>query len=309
MPGEKSTSFQQFVSGLADDIMSDQLPEGQTPVVGMDPPAMFIPSAQRVLFRVINMVIDMIDVGFCPKKLHEDNIVITEYFEIAKLLMDNLEPSSDEAVERCVKALGEMLDRVVTEASKIYMGNKRANPEFRCLLGVLENYERGDDLYLARFPACFCPLANRTSLYVSMYDFIISILKFADQQAYSHVVAELDCPPGWPDALQNNTQVAKAYKRGYYDPTAKDKRTDPRLDPLRAPRNGHAHPYDDTFDPNAYHGMTVTREQIAHAFYYASPWLTCQMQVSLHYLGELRHLKTELLFAHGIEQKACTRKK
>ena len=80
--------------------MSDKMPAGQVQSAGQQNLAMFTPEAQDILFKVTNMVVDVIESGWCFEILHEDMIIITEYFEAPRLSYTSLKPKTDPRVKK-----------------------------------------------------------------------------------------------------------------------------------------------------------------------------------------------------------------
>jgi hypothetical protein len=212
-PGEKGTPFATFVKELSSDIMCEDLPKGQVHKVGAPRPAMLKQEAQFAYFKVINMALDVIESGSCFEKLHEDIITITDYFELPRLLVNNLKERTPDLTQKNVTQLGEMLARVTAGASQSYKANNAVNPEFKDLLKLLENYGPGDDFFIMRYPSCNCPLANKSHLFVTFYDFTMDILRYTDQEGYTHVMTGLVYPHDWDVGLQENTQMVKHYNK------------------------------------------------------------------------------------------------
>uniref|UniRef100_A0A453Q300 Uncharacterized protein n=2 Tax=Aegilops tauschii TaxID=37682 RepID=A0A453Q300_AEGTS len=302
-PGEANTPFLAFMRSLGNDIMTNEPPPGQNqPVV--DPPARFIPPAQQGLFRVINMVLDIIQSGSCFEILHERNITFTEYFNIPKLIANNLKDSSAKGTKSNLTALAEMLDRVVARASYIYDKNSRANPEFTHLIQHIKGYRQGDSFFMTRYHMCTLPLPNRCFMYVAMYAYIMDILRNMDPEAFHYVISGLRYPEDWHIQCQHNTYLAFYYRRGGYDPDATliPETTDPRIVPLRFHRNGPSHALEDAADPIADHGMRLTRRDLGHVLYFQFTHLMISMETSLHFLGALSHLDVQDLFPFHVRK-------
>ncbi|KAM3223601.1 hypothetical protein ACQJBY_057140 [Aegilops geniculata] len=268
-PGEANTPFLTFMTSLGDDIMTNEPPPGS-----------------------------------CFEILHERNITFTEYFNIPKLIANNLKDSSAEDTKSNMTALAKMLHRVVTRASNIYGKNNRANPEFRHLIQHIKGYREGDSFFMMRYHMCNLPLPNRCFMYVAMYDYIMDILRITDPEAFHYVISGLQYPQDWHIQCQHNTYLAFYYIRGGYDPDATliPETTDPRIVPLRFHRNGPSHPLEDAADPSADNGMRLTRRDLAHVLYFQFTHLMISMETSLHFLGALCHLDVEYLFPFNVRK-------
>lgn len=287
----------EFMQGIGGDIMSVEAPPGQA-AGATNAPARLIRRAQLILFRAIDMVLDILESDNCFDSLSENLIVVDEHFEIPRLLLNNLVEKSDLNVKRNLNELGKLLDHVVSEASDSYAKNKGINPEFKHLIQMMKVYQPGDCLFLMRYHVCNIPLGNRCFLYMAMYEFVMDILRFADQESFIFVMSHLIYPPDWFIKLQSNSYLASDYKKGHYDPMATQcpEETDPRMEPVRYHRNSPAHSLEETADANAEHGMLLTRAQLGLALYFVFPRLLTSMQTVLQYLGELSSLDIQDLF-------------
>ncbi|KAI4991457.1 hypothetical protein ZWY2020_039828 [Hordeum vulgare] len=307
LPGENGTPVIDFVKSLLPgkktgakretDIMCDQEPVGQTQR-WLNPPASFTESVKQILFRITNMPLDVISSGHCFESLRPENIIVTDYFEIPKLLVANLKERTAEGTKANLTALGNLLDQLVSETSEKYYTDSSINPEFKHLIQHIKGYQQGDPFFLMRYPICYVPLENRSFLYAEMYDYIMDILRETDPEAFQFVITSLSYPLDWNAQCQSNTYLLQSLGRSRYDPDATrfPAESDPRLEVLRYHRNGPAHPLEDAADPSKENGMSSTRADLAHRLYFLFPRLMSSMQTSLHFLGALRHLGTEKLF-------------
>ncbi|XBH81521.1 hypothetical protein VPH35_107084 [Triticum aestivum] len=303
LPGENGTPVTDFVKGLAGEIMCDRDPVGQTQALDT-PPASFIESVKHILFRVTNMPLGVLESGYCFQSLQLENIVVTDYYEIPKLVVDNLEKRTAKGTKANLTALADMLHQLVGEASAKYHTDKDINPEFKHLLQHIKGYQQGDPFFLMRYNVCYVPLENRPFLYVEMYDYVMDILRYTNPEALQFVISNLSYPLDWNVQLLNNSYLVWSFGRSRYDPQATrfPAETDPRLEPLSYHRNGPAHPLEDSADPAAEHGMASTRADVAHRFYFLFLDLMSSMQTNLHYIGALCHLGTEKLFPFQVRK-------
>ncbi|CAM0943039.1 unnamed protein product [Alopecurus aequalis] len=290
--GEDSLPLLAFLRRLGRDLLSRDPPRGELQALPADAPAVLIPPAQEIFFRLIHLVIHELEAGYTLKTMSESKFHVTRA-HLVKFKVNTQKATTSDEKSGTIHRLGSMLDRVLRTVSPIYLANKRANPELSHLLGLMRDYQDGSPtLFLIQYPFCLLPVSNRAPAYIKFFDHTMDIIRFNDPEMYMLILENIEIPQNWETLFGTNEHLAASLWRGEYDvQTARRPSTfEPQLRPFKFMRHRPSHAQEGAASVSEPRGTQFTPSDLSIALYLRMPFAFVSFAKSLHFIGELENI-------------------